>query len=106
MDFSNDLIRKYFEGDDSYVPTSELIYLHTRPLIQPNFLAQLEELILQTGKLLLKHNIKGYPLPQLEKLAIDIGQRLPIITNESAPEILHAMREVYKICKEIQGTLK
>jgi hypothetical protein len=107
VDFGNELIKNYFEGDDSYVPTSELMYLHTRPLVQPNFLAQLEEMVLETGKLLLvKHNIKGYPLPQLETLAIKIGQRLPTITQDNAPEILGAMREVYRICKEMKTTLK
>lgn len=103
MDFTlnNQLIKDFFEGDDSYIPSGELMYLHEHPLVSPNFLTELEGLILQAGGVIQKHNIKGYPISELEALAIEIGKYLPEITVDNAPLILKAMRKTYRISKDL-----
>lgn len=103
LTFNNSIIKAYFDGDDSYVPSSELIWLHTHPLVTPNFLTQLEELILEAGRIIIAKNMNGYPIAKLEELAIKIGTELPDITLETAPKILDAMRELYKLCNVITG---
>lgn len=105
LTFNNELIKKYFDGDDSYVPSSELMWLHEHPMVRPNFLTELEELILEAGEVIKKHNLVGYHTDQFTEIAIRIGQRLPIITDQTAPEILQAMREIYKLSNELIGTL-
>ena len=103
--FNNELIKNYFEGSDEYVPTGELMWLHTHPLVTPNFLTQIEELILKAGEIMQKHNMKGYPIPELEAIAIEIGQNLPDITIDNAPIILGAMRKAYKLSKDLTEKL-
>lgn len=102
LTFENQLIKNYFEGDNSYVPSRELIWLHEHPQVRPNFLTELEELVLDVGKIMKKYNLAGHHIEKLMDIAIRIGQRLPIITDETAPEILHAMREAYKICNDLK----
>lgn len=101
--FSNTQIKAYFEGSDAYVPVSELMYIHSHPLIKPNFLDQLEALILQTSELIKKKNIRGAIIDRLTTHAASFGAELPTITQDNAPKILGHLREVYKICN---GLLK
>lgn len=105
--FKNELIKKYFEGDDSYVPSSELMYLHIHPLVTPNFLTELEQLNLDAGKVLVRNGSPKHIVIQYENLAIKMGKELKDgnITSESAPKILHTMRELYKLSKDLIAKL-
>lgn len=99
--FDNQLIQAYFDGDDSYVPQGELIYLHTHPLVKPNFLVQLEQMILDCGKFIKARNITGFPIEELERLGIKLGQLLPNVTYDNAAQVMGVMRELYVLCKNI-----
>jgi hypothetical protein len=101
--FENTLIKQYFNGDDSYLPTGELMYLHKHPLVTPNFLTQISELILDAGKVIKEKNMTGYIIVKFEDLAIEIGTKLPEITTETAPDILKALRELYILCNRLIG---
>jgi hypothetical protein len=103
--FKNTLIKKFFEGDDSYIPTSELIYLHTHPLVRPNFLTELSEMLTQAGKLIQKHKLTHYS-DRLMHIALRMGQELPTITEEQAKIILSATRDAYQLSNELITKLK
>lgn len=104
-DFSltNPQIKRYFEGSDEYVPVSELLYVHTHPLIRPNFLADIESLINQTTHVMVEKKMEGAPAEKFVKLAQDLGKQLPELTRENGPKVLSTLRKIYKLCKAITG---
>lgn len=104
LTFNNELINKYFAGDDSYIPVGELIWLHEHPLYKPNFLVQLEDMVLKAGKIIIKNNLaNSHIIKKYEDAAIKLGQALGIgiITYENGPTVLAALRNAYNISKDI-----
>lgn len=105
--FNNTMIKGYFEKEEDsnsefyYIPTYELIYLHTHPLIVPNFMTELSEMIIVAGKAIEKHKLSTYYTDKLTDAAIRIGKELPSINNSNAALILEAMRDAYKLCKDL-----
>jgi hypothetical protein len=99
--FSNTQIKKYFDGSDEYVPVAELLYVHTHPLVKPNFLDQIEALINKTSAWMKTKNMKGQAVTKLTDLSIKLGAELPGITRESAPIILSLLRSIYAVCNAL-----
>ena len=102
--FNNTLIRDYFYGSDDYIPSGELMYLHEHPLVQPNFISEVEELIVKATTALenKKHNPDSEPIKRLNRLAKSLGEQLPM-TKENATKALAIIREVYQLCNRIIG---
>lgn len=98
--FENSLIKRYFEGDDSYIPTSEIAYLHKHPLITPNFMTELSDMIKAAGVVMVKHKLAHYA-DKLSSIAIRMGRELPELNEENAKIILGTMREAYHLSKEV-----
>lgn len=96
--FKNAQIKAYFEGSDSYVPSSELIYIHSHPLVKPNFLDEMEAIILKTAALIERKSIRGAVIEKLTNLTMQFGAELPTISQENAPKILGHLRGIYTIC--------
>jgi len=104
MDFSfnNKDIKKYFDGDDSCAPIREVIYLDTHPLIRPNFLLEVNSLVVSAGEKLMaaKANVNSKPVKELERLCINLGTNLP--KDEASAEIfLKHLRDLYNLCNSI-----
>lgn len=103
LSFANPDIRGYFNSKTEVPPVSELLYLHTHPLVQPNFLGQIESLINTTAELMEQKAITGKPVERLVALTTKLGRRLPVVTNENAPEILDIIRDIYRLCCKLTG---
>lgn len=103
LSFSNPAIRDYFNSKTEEPPVSELLYLHSHPLIQPNFLGEVEALINNTSEVMVQKSLMGKPVDRLIVLTTKLGRRLPYITNENAPEVLDILRDIYKLCCKITG---
>ena len=103
MDFSlkNTKIKSFFGGDDSFPPVSELLYLHTHPLIRPNFLTEIENLVKEAEEYLIANKITGSITKELEEIAINIGTKLPELTEENSLELLKEIRKLYILCKNL-----
>lgn len=101
--FNNQLIQAYFNGSDEYVPVRELIYLHEHPLIKGSFLNQIERMINETAELMQRKNMQGTVLEKFVEYTIKLGAELPTVNEQTAPEILQQLRNIYKLCK---GLLK
>lgn len=99
--FKNTQILNYFKGSDAYIPSSELIFIHSHPLVKPNFLDEMEALILRTSQFIDQRNIRGTVINQLAELAMKFGAELPTINQENAPTILSHLREIYKLCNAL-----
>lgn len=82
---------------------SELLYLHTHPLVQPNFLGQVESLINQAADVMEQKSMTGKPVERLTILTTKLGRKLPDVTKENAPEILDIVRDIYKLCCKLTG---
>lgn len=103
--FNNPLIRQYFDGSDSYLPTGELLYIHQHPLVKPNFLDQLESFINLTAKDMADRNMKGTIVDKFVEQTTVIGSNLPALTKQNAAMVLAALREIYKLCVSIRGPM-
>jgi hypothetical protein len=102
-DFSlkNESIKAFFEGSDKYVPVSELLYLHTHPLIQPNFLTEIEAVINDTSDYMVMKNMRGAIVDRFVGLSVQLGKNLPVESEEQSREVLGILRQIYKLCKSI-----
>jgi hypothetical protein len=105
LSFGNYRIRQYFEGSDAYIPAAELLYVHTHPLIKPNFLNEMESFINLTAKEMADRNMKGVIVDKFVNHTKALGVQLPAITNQNAAVILAALREIYKLCISIKGPM-
>jgi len=101
LSFSNQLIADYFRGSNKYVPTSELLYIHSHPLVKPNFIGEIEVLVNMASKVIDAKNIQGPVVDKLTKLAISLGQQLPDVTQENAPKVLETLRSIHKVCVQL-----
>lgn len=102
----NEGIRNFFNGDDSYIPTEEVKYLHTHPLVRPNFLteinAEIEVLTLRVQDIKLPPRV----IDKLTQLSIKLGTSLPDITDENAKDFLIALRELLVYVKQLSENFK
>lgn len=103
----HDGIRKFLEGDDSHIPISELQYLHTHPLLRPNFVTEIDDLAVEVGHKIIEKKIVGKPIEKLEEIAISIGTRMhnPEISSEDAKHILFSLRDLYNLCLNLKNKL-
>lgn len=101
LTFNNQMILGYFKGDNSYLPVSELIYLHEHPLITRSFLVELEKLVNRTVETIARKNIHGRTLDKFVDATIKLGAGLPTIDQQTAPAILNELRNVYMLCNEL-----
>ena len=101
--FTNSQIKAFFEGSDTYVPVSELLYVHSHPLINPNFLAEIESLLNITADRMVQKKMTGAPVTKFTTLAQNLGRELPELTEHNAPAVLGTLREIYKLCNAILG---
>ena len=111
LSFNNSQIKAYFEGSDSYVPSSELLYIHTHPLVRPNFLTDLEVLIVNATEEMVAKNIRGAIVDKFTQLAISLGTLLPELSNmddakakEAAVKMMPTLRELYQLAMKFQST--
>lgn len=100
MDFSfqNTKISKFFNGSDEDPPIDELVYLHTHPLIRPNFLVELDDITIKAGQRLKAKKITGYPIQEMIRIASEIGKTLPMLDKDNALIALVEMRNLYNLC--------
>ena len=96
-------IAAYFKGDNSYLPTSELLYVHTHPLVEPNFLAEIESVVSITADDMARRNVTGKPVERFAEMAQRLGKLLPDLTQDNAAEALETLRDIYTLCKKITG---
>lgn len=101
--FANPSIGDYFDAKTDTSPVSELLYLHSHPLIQPNFLGEIEALINTTADLMEQKAMSGKPVERLATMTTKLGRRLPDVTKENAPEILEILRDIYRLCCKLTG---
>lgn len=100
---SNIQISHYFSGSDAYTPTSELLYVHSHPLVRPNFLAEIEVLINQASEVMVQRKMTGAPVEKFTKLAQSLGSQLPELNDKNAAAVLGTLREIYWLCKTVIG---
>ena len=97
--FSNTTISHFFKTGYE-PPVNELLYLHSHPLVKPNFINQLEDLAINIGKELEAKKItSGYIVDKLVEITITTGRCLDDLTKDEQTPItlLLAMRDLYLI---------
>jgi hypothetical protein len=100
LTLGNPLIRGFMEGSSAYVPTGELIYVHTH-LIQKNFLSDIESMVSMVEEINSKKKIKPKFANKLERATVELGGLLPKVSEDTASRILYILRDVYLISKII-----
>lgn len=99
-------IQKFFQGDDSCIPVSEFMYLHTRPLLRPNFLTEINDLVEKVGQKIIAIKLSGKPIESLESMAIKLGGLMDgEMTEDKAKATLLTLRDLHKLCTELDKKL-
>lgn len=99
-------IRKFLQGDDSYVPISEYRYLHDRPLLRPSFITQIDDLVKKVGTKIVARKLKGQVIEDLTKHAIALGTQMNgDLTDEKAKAIVFTLRDIYNFCLKLDKNL-
>ena len=103
LSMNNPAIRKYFAGDDSYKPTSELVFLHTHPLVQPNFIQEVERVISAAGEKLIAKKVPPHSkvVIDLIDLTIRFGEAMGTLHPEDPEEVLSILRSLYVLCNSV-----
>lgn len=98
--FNNPKIRMYFDGESDFPPTGEFMYVHTH-FIENNFLSEIEVLVNLASEELAKPNKKSGVAIKLQSKAEKYGTLIGSLSEETAPQILEVLREIYQLCKTI-----
>jgi hypothetical protein len=101
-DFSltNLKIYNYLSGHSELVPSGELMYLHTH-FVEKNFLSEIEVLINEAAEVLSRDKTKMVLGLKLQSVAQTYATLMNSISDETSPEIMKCLREIYQICKVI-----
>ena len=102
----NTIIRDFLLIEGKSPPVSEYLYLHEHPLLRPNFLTEIDDLVKETGELIISRKVSGAPIEKLSALVIRIGSKVDLKMNEDqAKEVLLALKEVYQLCLKLKMDL-
>lgn len=106
VSFSNPGILAYFEDQTQSVaaPVSELLFVHSHPLVSPNFVAQVEEMVNVSVESLLTSPAKMSVIHNLEPHIGGLGECLPFLTDENAEKALDHLRAIYQTLKPFIDT--
>jgi len=101
LTFKNPLILNYFNGNNDYIPSSELVFVHQHPLLRNSFLAEIEVLINKTRNHIVARNMTGVVLERFTNYTIQLGAELPKLSQQNAPIILNILRNIYQLCNQL-----
>jgi hypothetical protein len=106
-DFSlnNPAIKDFFEGKGSF-PLSEFKYLHEHPLVKPNFVQEINDMVPEMEQMFISRNIPSDHafIQKLLVIGIRIGNLIPKIGEDSSTqEILLALKDLYALVKEVKA---
>lgn len=105
--FSNTEILNWFEGKVVPPPVKQFKYLHTHPLVKPNFITEIEGLILKAGHDASHMALVGKPIEDLASEAVVFTKALSTFmekgTDESAEGCLGSLRRLRKISLHISS---
>lgn len=103
MDFTltNPSIHAYFYEEGKPAPTAELMYLHEHPLIEDNFINQIDKKVNQTLEICLKHSLNGNVPDKFLELAVSLGIEVAEISSENAGKILNILKDLNSFCDSL-----
>lgn len=78
------------------------MYVHTHR-IRNNFVEQIEKMVLQTSLIVSQDRKYKAVVEKLFTLTIQLGKQLDEIDEKNAPAILHTLRQIYTVCKNVIG---
>ena len=106
MDFTlgNPAIRDYFTGRSEAPPVSEAIYLHTHPLVRPNFLTEIMDYIDEQGCKMASRGMETRaPVNELIQIVCEMGELMESLNHSSAPRMLALMKSACDILARVTG---
>lgn len=106
LSFNNVDIANYFNGSDVYLPTSELLYIHSHPLVRPNFLTDISTLINTVSVTMQQKGVTGVPVDDLAGYAKELATELQSLSNDNAVAVLDVVRNIYVYCNNLLKTLR
>ena len=98
--FNNSVVKEYFYGTGP-APVSELLYLHTHPLIRPNFLTIIDDRVKEAGKVIVDKKIGGAVVGDFMTLAVALGKHLPSVTEDNAIEVLDILKRILTLSDKV-----
>lgn len=105
--FSNPEIGNWFNGEDTPPPVKHFKYLHTHPLVKPNFLTEIEAEILKGGADIQALGLEGKPVEDLSREAASYATSLSAFissgSDQDALECLHVLRRIRKVVSHVSS---
>ena len=100
---SNPEIKGYFEFTSNTPPEGEIKYLHTHPLVTPNFVEEINILVVKAGERLASAKGIGYDqyIKRIQETCIKLGESIPNMEMPDPANTLFYLREAYTLSNEI-----
>lgn len=100
----NENLNNFFNKDSDFVPVAEFMYIHSHPLIRPNFLTEITDKSTEAMEIILDRGIKGKTIEDLERVGVILGENILDVTEEKAKTIMLVLRDLYKLSNTIIKT--
>lgn len=98
---SNNNILDFFTGKSDTAPVNEFKYLHSHPMIRPNFLTEIEDLLKQACEKLQGANLNQDAfIPLLSEHGRILGTNIEDFEGK-AETILNSMKVLYQFSKQV-----
>jgi hypothetical protein len=97
---SSPQVKQFFDTGEN-PPISELLYLNTHPLILPNFLTEVNDLLEKAGVRIVDQKISGRPIADLIIIGEELKEDIRNLTPETGVRVLTNYRKMYILCKQI-----
>lgn len=102
LSLTNPNVASFLAGKSQEPPVGEFMYVHTHR-IRNNFVEQIEKMVLQTSLIVSQDRKYKAVVEKLFTLTIQLGKQLDEIDEKNAPAILHTLRQIYTVCKNVIG---
>lgn len=104
LSLSSPAIAAFFKTGNK-PPVRELLFVHQHPLLKPNFVTDLERLVLQAAETISVADVTDPVTRQRSDTLISciatIANALPSLDQDRAVEALRAMRAAHDVCQSI-----
>ena len=109
-DFSqkNPEIKDWLDTGLGVAPIRQFIYLHSHPLVKPNFVTEIEVLVYETGLHMKSKNMVGAAPKRMKTIAENLVKATEVFivdkSDANALKVLHRLRELYSFCNKVKKT--
>jgi len=100
LTLTNPSVKAFMEGHSDIPPVGELLWIHSH-FMEDNFLSEIEVMVAMAEQVILENPKKKGIATKLVSLAEKFATQIGTINEQTAPEILMTLREIFRVCTRI-----